>query len=94
MAIYDVDNQQKWADIADQVVDLLVNENSHRIVIWTKTLGPARRHLVKPLGVVYRSKSEERSQIQISMAAEVLEQYAADDLTSLAELLLDAQPKQ
>jgi formylglycine-generating enzyme required for sulfatase activity len=28
------------------------------------------------------------------MATEVLEQYAADDLTSLAELLLDAEPKQ
>jgi formylglycine-generating enzyme required for sulfatase activity/tRNA A-37 threonylcarbamoyl transferase component Bud32/tetratricopeptide (TPR) repeat protein len=94
LAVYDADNDEKWVGIADRVTDVLVSENSHRIVVWTKTLKPARRHLVNALGVIFHSKAGDRSQIQIAMATEVLEQYAFDDLDRLAELLFDAEPKQ
>ena len=62
--------------------------------IWIKTLKPARRHLIDPLGVVYRSQAKSRSQSQIDHATDILEEYAVDDLESLAELLLDAEPMQ
>ncbi|MEO2034469.1 MAG: hypothetical protein ABGZ35_20535, partial [Planctomycetaceae bacterium] len=94
LAVYDADNDEMWSNIADRVVDVLVQENSLRVAVWLKTLRPARHHLVKPLSVVYRSTAEERSQTQIDLATELLEQYAADDLQTLAELLLDAEPKQ
>ncbi len=80
--------------MADRVVEALVNENSLRVGVWIKTLKPARRHLIDPLGVVYRSEAKSRTQSQIDHATEILEEYAVDDLESLAELLVDAEPMQ
>ena len=94
LAIYDVDNDARWKGVADRVVEALVNENSLRVAVWIKTLKPARRHLIDPLGVVYRSEAKSRSQSQIDHATYILEEYAVDDLESLAELLLDAEPMQ
>ncbi len=94
LAIYDVDNDAKWNGVANRVVDALVNENSLQLAIWIKTLKPARRHLIDPLGVVFRNPSKSRSQSQINHATYILEEYVIDDLESLAELLLDATPMQ
>jgi serine/threonine protein kinase/formylglycine-generating enzyme required for sulfatase activity len=94
LAVYDAGNDAKWTAIVSRVVDALVNENSLRVAVWIKTLKPTRRYLIKPLGIVYRSKAEDRSQTEIDLATEILEQYVADDLKTLSELLLDGQPKQ
>lgn len=94
LAAYDVDNDDNWQQIANKVVDTLVNENSLRVAVWIKTLQPARRHLNEPLKIVFRDQAKDRSPTQVDLATDILEQYAADDFDSLAELLLVSKPKQ
>lgn len=94
LAVYDGENGEQWSGISGRVVDALVSENSLRVAVWIKTLRPARSYLTDPLGAVFRDKGEGRSQTQIDLATQVLEDYAADDLDTLAELLWDAEPKQ
>lgn len=94
LASYDPDNEVRWQKISDRVVEALVNENSLRLAAWIKTLRPVRRHLLKPLSMVYRNPDEERSQTQIDLATDILEDYAAENPPMLAELLLDAEPTQ
>ena len=94
LAIYDVGNDAKWKAVADRVAEALVSENTLRAAVWIKTLKPARRHLVQRLGVVFRGEAKSYSQSQIDHATDILEEYALDDLDRLAELLLDAEPRQ
>ncbi len=94
LATYDPDNVRKWGIISDRVVNALVDENSLRVSVWIKTLRPARQHLAKPLGVVFRGQSPSLSQSQIELATDILEDYVAEDLKTLTDLLLDAQPWQ
>lgn len=94
LAVYDTDNDARWQPVAEKVVEALVNENSLRVAVWSTTLKPARRHLLAPLGVVFRSDAKTRPQSQIDQATYILEDYAAEDIESLAELLLVAEPMQ
>ncbi|MFK8112563.1 MAG: SUMF1/EgtB/PvdO family nonheme iron enzyme [Rubripirellula sp.] len=94
LAVYDTDNDTNWKLVADQVANALVNESSFRGAVWVKTLKPARRHLLEGLATIFRSDLNERSQTQIDHATGILEEYAADDIGYLAELLFDADPKQ
>ncbi len=58
---------------------------------WVTALRPVREPLLKPLGEVFRvAKSAERREF----AATVLADYAGDKPDTLADLLLDADPKQ
>lgn len=94
LAIFDAGNDDNWSAIEDQVAETLVAQNSIRAAVWTKTLDPVRRHLIRPLGVIYRSEANVRPQTQINRATDILEQYAVDDPAVLADLLLDAKPDQ
>lgn len=94
LAAYDVENDDSWTRIASRVVNTLVNENSLRVAVWIKTLDPASRHLIKPLVGVFRNENEDLSPTQVDLATDILEQYAAEDFDTLAELLLVAKPKQ
>ena len=94
LAMYDFDNDAAWNEIAERVVAALVNKNPLRAAIWLQSLRPARRYLLPPLRVVYRSASGEYSPSEIDLATNVLEDFAADDLNVLGELLLDATPAQ
>ncbi|MEM7315316.1 MAG: hypothetical protein AAF497_19420, partial [Planctomycetota bacterium] len=94
LAMYDPANEREWNTVADRVVDLLVNENSSRLASWIRALQPARRHLMNPLGVVFRDKAATRPQKQVDRATDILEEYASDDFEILAALVLDAEPMQ
>lgn len=94
LAVFDPDNEVKWKELSPQVTEALVNENPLRAAVWLKTLRPARPYLMEHLGVVYRGKCENCSQAQIDLATNILEDYASEDLDTLSELLLDAEPNQ
>lgn len=94
LAAFDVENDDRWAGVADRVVDALLIESAFRAAVWTRTLNPARRHLIQPLTVVYSSSTDDRSQAQIDLATEVLQAYAAEDVDLLADLVLTAEPRQ
>ena len=93
LALYDSGNE-RWKPVAEKVVKTVVSEEPFRVPHWTKLLLPIRRHLLVSLGDVFRNRDDDFSQTQIDLATAVLEQYVADDVETLAELILDAQPKQ
>ena len=94
LALYDPDNKIHWSLLGRKAVEALVNENPLRVAVWIETLRPARHHLLEPLTEIYRNEAKNRSQTQIDLATSVLEDYAADEVTTLAELIFEAQPKQ
>ena len=93
LALYDPDNKVLWPPIGKKVVEALVDENPLRVAVWIKTLRPARHHLLKALMEVYGNEAKDRSQTQVDLATSILEDYA-QDVKTLGELLLEAQPKQ
>ncbi len=61
---------------------------------WIEAFKPVKKLLIPELGVIFRDKSEKVSPAQRDLATNLLETYAAADVDQLAELMLDAQPKQ
>ncbi len=84
----------RWSDVATSVTKLLVDENPLRLAIWIEAFRPVRASLIPELGVIFRDQSEAVTQTQRDLATNVLETYASDDVDELAELILDAEPKQ
>ncbi len=94
LAVYDIDNQERWQSIAGQVADKLVSENSLRVATWSELLKPASKHLVQPLSEVFRSDTKSRPQSQIDQATYILEDYTRNNLNHLADLVFDADAMQ
>ena len=94
LALYDVDNQERWQNVAVEVADKLVSENSLRVAVWSELLKPASKHLAQPLSDVFRSDTNTRTQSQIDQATYILEDYTRDNLDHLADLFFDANPMQ
>jgi hypothetical protein len=93
LALYDSENE-RWKPVADKVARTVVIEEPFRVPNWTKLLRPIRGHLLESLGDIFRNRGGDSSQAQVDLATAILERYAADDVGTLAELILDAQPKQ
>jgi formylglycine-generating enzyme required for sulfatase activity len=90
LAAFDPGNE-RWAKQARAVVEQLLNANPLHLGSWEKAFQPVRGSLLKPLSEVFRTaKSAERREF----AATVLADYAGDRLDVLADLLLDANPRQ
>ncbi len=82
---------QGWEKQADVAVARLLSANPLHLGTWVQALRPVRESLLGPLSKEYReAKSAERREF----AATVLADYAADKPDVLAQLLLDADPKQ
>ena len=90
LAAFDPRNKQ-WAKHAPAVVERMLAANPLHLGIWVEALRPVGKSLLSPLSEVYRNaKSPERREF----AATVLADYAAERPDTLADLLLDADPKQ
>jgi hypothetical protein len=70
--------------------EVLLNSNPLHLGVWVQALRPGRQKVLGPLGRVFRSRLAEQKQV----AALVLADYAVDQPELLADLLLDADPKQ
>jgi formylglycine-generating enzyme required for sulfatase activity/tRNA A-37 threonylcarbamoyl transferase component Bud32 len=82
---------KRWEKQADVAVAQMLSENPLHLGTWVQALSPVRESLLGPLSKVYReAKSPERREV----AATVLADYTADKPNMLANLLLDADPKQ
>ncbi len=58
---------------------------------WIDALRPVRGRLTAPLAAIFRDKA--RPETEHAIATNTLADYAADDPTRLADLLMDADPK-
>jgi hypothetical protein len=99
LASYDVsDNAEgitRWQSVSKMVADELlaaVQKNPSHYATLLNQLRPVRARLLHPLGKVYRSN--DRPDAERSFAANILADYAADQPTVLADLLMDADAKQ
>ena len=74
------------------MAETLVLVPSVNLATWTSVLRPVRGKLVPALVEIFRS--HDRPQIERSLAAEVLADYAGDQVKLLADLILHADAKQ
>jgi formylglycine-generating enzyme required for sulfatase activity len=92
LAKYDPESE-KWARASHLVVTDLVREPPVYLLYWREAFRPVKESLLAPLREVYRDPRPEQA-AERSLAANLLADYAADNPTILANLLMDADGKQ
>jgi len=93
LATYDPDSE-RWEGVAGPVTDALVSVNPMLLAKWASFLQPVRASLLPHLVAVYRNRDGKHSETEQSLATNILEDYAADQPETLADLVMDAEPKQ
>jgi serine/threonine protein kinase/formylglycine-generating enzyme required for sulfatase activity len=84
-------NDARWAAIAPALARQLVDISPTQLAPWATLFTPARNHLIAPLTMLYH----EHRRIDARMvAASLLADYAGDHPALLADLALDAGPRQ
>ena len=83
---------EKWAKAQEAVVNDLVNVPAVYLSLWMDSLRPVRTHLLPQLSEVFRNAT--RRETERSLATDILADYAADNPTNLADLLMNADEKQ
>jgi eukaryotic-like serine/threonine-protein kinase len=91
LAIFDP-NSDKWEEFKEVVATDLVGVPAVHLATWMESLRPMQKKLATPLAAVYRDA--QRRETERSLATNILADYAADDLSILADLLMDADEKQ
>jgi eukaryotic-like serine/threonine-protein kinase len=91
LALYDPENA-RWAELGDKAAQALVTVNSLDVRPWLEILRPVHARLTAPLAAVFRDKN--RSETVHSLATDILADYAKDDPRVLAEVVMDADPKE
>jgi formylglycine-generating enzyme required for sulfatase activity len=91
LAKYDAESE-KWAKAQEAVGNDLVAVPAVYLSVWMDALRPVRAKLRPQLSVIYRNKA--RRETERSLATDILADYAADDPSFLANLLMDADDKQ
>ncbi len=89
---YDADDE-RWQNIADQVVVQLTDQESLSAGVWVQALRPQKEHLLQPLGAIARDRSPELS-TQRLLATSIFADYAADAPEQLVQLLVNADASQ
>src|SRR5262249_38852214 len=81
----------RWSKAGPGVVADLLAEEPRFVQGWQAPLRPVRLALLPPLGRVFRTRDKP---VERSLATTILADYAADQVEVLADLTLDADPKQ
>ncbi len=82
----------EWAAVQAAVSNDLVREPAVYLSAWMKSLEPVKGRLLDPLSEIY--SNPKRSDVERSLATDILADYTADNPSKLAELLMDADEKQ
>jgi hypothetical protein len=90
LATYDP-NSERWPKVQDAVGNALVKEPSVYVPVWTAALRPVRVQLLPSLSVVF---GDANRPVERSLATDVLADYAVDQGTLLANLVMDGDVKQ
>src|SRR5208337_3590281 len=90
LAVFDPDNP-KWEAAGRKVAQALVTVNSVYLGLWLESLRPVRDNLTAPLVSIFRDKKSHES--EYPQATSILTDYASNDPTLVADLLMDSDPK-
>ena len=91
LATYDPDSKN-WGNASGPVVDQLVAENPVFLGLWLETFRPVKNKLMDSLVSVYKKNDGQES--ERNLATNILADYAAEQPSVLADLLMDADDKQ
>ena len=91
LALYDPDNAQ-WERTSQSVANAIVATVPVNVGFWMDALYNARTKLLPHLTMIYRDTR--RSEVERSLATDIVSRYAADQPQLLADLLLDADERQ
>jgi hypothetical protein len=91
LASYDATHPH-WQTIRPDVAQALTRVSPEFLGHWKEALRPVRAELLGPLSAIFRN--HELGELQLALATSTLADYAADDVSLLADLLCDANPKQ
>ena len=90
LAVYD-SSSPRWGPVADRVARALVRVNSIFLGPWLDHLRPVRDKLIVPLAAIF--KEEHGSVTDRLQSANILSDYASDDPSMSADIVLDADPE-
>ena len=91
-ALADYDGtSSRWEAVGGKVAEALVTVNPVYLGPWLDALLPVRVKLTTPLVTIFRDKN--RPEIERTLAASILKDYASDNPDLLADLLLDSEEK-
>ena len=91
-ALADYDGtSRRWEDVGGKVAQALVTVNPVYLGPWLDALRPVRTKLTTPLVTIFRDKN--CPETERTLATSILKDYASDDPTLAADLLMDADPK-
>jgi len=91
LALYDR-SIPRWKNVGGKVAQALVKVNVVFLGSWLVALRPAQGELTAPLAAIFRDKKQ--SETERSLAMNILADYASDQPTLLADLLMDAEENQ
>ena len=90
LAAYEPENP-RWNELGGKVAQALVTVNPVFLGEWLAALRPVRGKLTAPLAAVFRDAN--RHETEHDVTTNTLADFAADDPATLADLLMDADPK-
>lgn len=90
LAAFDPGNK-RWADAAEPVAAVLLEQNLSQISDWLQVFAPVRHVLLAPLAHTFVDANHPSKQL---LATDVLTLYAADQPEMLVDLMLRANPAQ
>src|SRR5271166_2598775 len=90
LASYSPDDA-RWESAGGKVAQALVSVSSLLLRPWIEDLRPVRGKLTAPLATIFWDRN--RSESEREQATDILTDYASDDPTLAADLLMDADPK-
>jgi serine/threonine protein kinase/formylglycine-generating enzyme required for sulfatase activity len=92
LARYDSQNA-RWDKTGVQVGNDLVRENPIFLGLWSEAFRPVRNRLIPQLSEIFRDHTPERL-AERTLAANLLADYAADQPSVLADLVMEADERQ
>ena len=92
LATFNAEND-RWNKAGRFVVDDLVRENPIHLLYWSEAFRPVNKLLLAPLGRLFRDQRPESTGDR-NIATNLLADYAAENVGTLADLLIDANPVQ
>ena len=91
LALYDQSNplNPRWKNVGGKVAQAMVKVNVVYLRDWLDALRPARGELTAPLATIFRDKKHPET--ERSLAMNILADYASNQPTLLADLLMDSE---
>ncbi len=93
LAGFDPRTADKWTAIAEKLINAMFRQTS-RLAYWAEHHLPVKHHLLQPLGRIFRNTSGEYSETHVSLATELVAEFAAEDLEILTDALMDSSVEQ